>query len=481
MIKRFRIWILIPVCTAFFCGCFNMTPDYRQPDLGIEAPVAYQHEPKEEPALQMADRWWEVFGDAELNKLVDEVLQNNWDLKRTAGKILESRALYVRRRADRFPQVGVDGQAARRQFGGTSVGSGTISNAYQISAPAFFEVDLWGRLASAERSAWEDLLRDEESRRTVAQTVVAETVNLYLLIEAVERRVQISLDSIAAFRQSLNFVETRYKRGLTSILDVRQARRVLAGAEALLPAFRQQLGIAQQQLSLLLGRYPETRPARKQPEDYYQRLGPVPAGLPSDLLQQRPDVRAAEARLKSFNEQIGVAKAARFPSISLTGSYGYSSGELNELLRPDNIFWNISAGITQPIFDAGKLKAGQRAAEARYQQVMAEYVTIVLNAFGEVEGALLTRQQQLERRERLLNFVQEARATQRVAQNRYIRGLTTYLDVLNAQQTRFQAEDNLVEVDLTIFTNRVNLHRAFGGGWAEPAPVPEVDIGYFVF
>ena len=459
-------------------GCINLGPDYSRPDLGVDIPSEYEWKPEEPPPLEIEDRWWEIFGDRELNTLVDEVLKNNWDIKLAAARVLEARAQYVRIRADRFPAVDLSGLRDRRRVP-SDLEDGIIVDTYELAAPASFEVDLWGRLKKASQAAWEDILQEEETRRTVAQSIVAEAVTLYLLIEEVERRLQIAEQSINAFRQSLKFVETRYRRGLISVLDVRQARRTLAEAEALVPQLEQELGVTQQQLAVLLGRYPETQAPRRQPDDYYKQMEPVPPGLPSELLQRRPDIRAAEARLRSLNEQVGVAKAARFPSITLTGSYGWRSDDLSKLLRSENIAWNLSAGIVQPIFDAGRLKAGQRAAEARFQQEAADYAQTVLDAFSEVERALLTRERQLERRERELKFLMEARATQRVAQNRYIRGLVEYLDVLEAQITRFQAEDRVVLVDFIILSNRVALHRALGGGWAEPQPVENRDDGIF--
>jgi len=245
------------------------------------------------------------------------------------------------------------------------------------------------------------------------------------------------------------------------------------------PQFQQQLGIIQQQLSILLGQYPETREARIQPEDYYKRLEPVPPGLPSSLLMRRPDIQAAEYRLKAINERVGAAKAARFPTITLTGSYGWTSDELSSLIEPDNVIWNLTGGIVQPVFDAGKLKARQRTAEALYLQGVAGYAKTLLAAFQEVESALLTRKMQLERRKRELKFLEEARATQRVAQNRYVHGLSDYLDVLDAQQTRFIAEDSLVLVDLGIYSNRVSLHRSLGGSWVRPETITTKDDGIF--
>ena len=493
---RFCLLAVFLTALALSSGCTRMGPDYRRPETGIEMPESYQVAPGLEAALPPQDRWWEVFGDPELNGLVEEALKNNLDIKKATAGILEVRAQFVRTRADRFPSVNV--QAFQRQQHQTveTIVPGTLEvvgppkfiemtesrtmnvtserHTFSLSAPVSFELDFWGRLARAEEAARADLLKAEENRRTVAQTVVSETVALYLEIESYERRIMITRGSIESYRRSLKMVEGRYERGLTSVLTLRQARRVLAQAEAALPSLRQDLGVAQQRLAVLLGRYPKTRPPRTQPEDYYKRLALVPPGLPSELLLRRPDIRAAEAALKALNAMVGVAEASRFPSISLTGSFGYSSAELDRLIRPQSELWNLSLNLLGPLFNAGKLEAGQRAAEARYQQGVAEYAKTVLRAFSEVESALLRRKEQLARRERVLAFLIEARATQQVAESRYRRGLTDYLSVLEAQQTRFAAEQNLVLVDLAILTNRVTLHRALGGGWAEPAPVEDM-------
>jgi multidrug efflux system outer membrane protein len=476
--------IILSFVTLFLSGCFSMTPEYLQPDLGFATPEHYQQAAIKSPStapVEMEDRWWEVFGDPKLNQWVEDALRNNWDLKQAAARILETRYQYFQVRADRFPELDIEGGYDRRKTGGGRIDQGVIFSNYNIGFAAAYEIDLWGRLASASEAAWNEILQAEENRQTIAQTVVAETINLYLQVEALERRIQIAHQSVEAFRRSLKFVNIRFQRGLVSALDVRQARRILAGAETRIPQLEQDLGTTQQQLAVLLGRYPKTSPPRLQPEDYYKQLDPVPPGLPSELLRRRPDIQAAVSQLKALNERIGVAKARRFPTITLTGSYGYASGELEDLIQSDSEFWNLTLGIFQPIFDAGRLKANQRAAEARYQQQAAEYSKTVLRAFSEVEEALLARKKQLERRERFLKFLQEARATQRVAQNRYIRGLTNYLDVLDAQQTRFEAEDDLALIDLEVLTNRVKLHRALGGGWAQPKPVEWKKVGWFVF
>ncbi len=466
----------------------KMGPEYHRPDIGADIPASYQHDSKERITNINDDLWWEVFRNSEINQLVAEVLENNLDIQRATARVLELRSRLVQTRADRFPTLNIQEQSQTQRSTITSslISLSTsqtevrsTSETHSLSLPASFEVDLWGRLARAEEAARADLLEAEENRFTLGQSVIAETISLYLEIASIERRIQITENSIVAFKRSRDFVQNRYDRGLASILDLRQARRIFAQAEAALPLLRQELGVKQQNLAVLLGRYPNTRPAKKHPEDYFKQPAPVPPGLPSDLLLKRPDIRAAEAQLKALTARIGVAQANRFPRITLTGSFGYSSNELGQVLDANNDLWSMALGILQPLYDAGNLKAGQRAAEARYQQAAADYAKTVLTAFSEVERALLTRKEQLERRERFLKFLEEARATQEVAQSRYIRGLADYLSVLDAQQTRFQAEQNLALVDLAILSNRVALHRALGGGWGKPYEIAVEKRGRF--
>jgi multidrug efflux system outer membrane protein len=454
-----------------------MGPDYRRPEVPSIRPPAYQHAPDSPARAETGKRWWAAFNDPALNRVVEETLAHNWDLQKASARILEVQSQLRITAASRYPSLDLTAgiQRQRRTVNQARVVSGKIiredvpqtTDAYTLSFPAAFEIDLWGRLAQAEAAARGDLLQALENRRTVAQTVVSEAASLYLQMEALERRIQITEKTIKSYKQSLTLVENRYNRGLTSVLDVRQARRTLARAELLLPPLRQELGGVQQQLAVLAGRYPETRPPRLQPDAYFQRMAPIPPGIPSDLLERRPDVGAAEARLKALNARVGAAMADRFPRIRLTGSLGYASEELGRLFNPSSRLWSLAAGLVQPLFDAGERKSAQEAAEARYAQGVADYAKTVLNAFAEVEGALLTRKEQFARRARTVRFLEEARATRDAAERRYRRGLADYLSVLEAQQTQYQAEETLVLVDLAIFTNRVALHRALGGGWED--------------
>ena len=455
-------------------GCFKLGPDFVKPEVDIQTPETYSNAtPSENPTPLPEDRWWTIFGNPEIDRLVDAVFANNPDIRIAAAQILEARSRFKQTRASRFPFVGVQGGWQKQHQTITNPltgrGEGLTTDTWALSIPATFEYDLWGRLARADEAAQADLLTAEENRRTIAQSLAAEAIGLYLQMESLERRIQVNQKSLDTYRKSLDFVDGRYKRGLTPMLDVRQSRRRLAQAESVLPSLIQDLGIIQQRIAILKGEYPKTRDPRAHDKDYFKDLVPVPPGLPSDLLKSRPDVQAAEARLHALCAQIGVAKANRFPAISLTGSFGYASTDLDILFKPEAELWSIAAGITQPLFDAGRLSAGQRGAEARYAQGLAQYAKTVLAAFSEVEGALLTRKQQLEKRERVVVFLEEARATQGQAQERYMRGLTSYIVVLDAQLARFLAEENLILVDLAIFSNRVRLHRALGGGWSDKA------------
>ncbi len=459
---KYRIVSIALSTIILLAGCMKVGPDFRKPDMDSQVRESYQHTSSDVEMGKSIDRWWVAFNKPELDQVVENVLSNNLDIRKALAVISEMRAYFVQSKADRYPSLSLKGEARRQR-----ILPGIEADLYNLSLPASFEIDLWGRLARAEEAALASLTQTEENARIVAQTIVSEAITVYFQIESLERKIQITAQIIENYRRNLAFVERRYERGLTSILDLRQARRILAQTESTLPSLRQELGIKQQKLAVLSGQYPETRSARTQPEDYFKLPSPIPPGLPSDLLLLRPDIRAAEATLRALNAKIGVAKGNRFPRITLTGSFGYSSSELNQLIMPGSSLWNIAFGALSPIFDAGKLKAGQRAAEAQFQQGLADYAKTVLTAFSEVESALLTRKEQLEKRRKMLTFLAEAKATQKVAENRYERGLVDYLTVLDAQQARFQAEENVVLVELAILSNRVTLHRALGGGWGE--------------
>jgi multidrug efflux system outer membrane protein len=375
----------------------------------------------------------------------------------------------VQTRADQFPSVDANFQASRQQqsivdqFTGRNI---TVkSDTFSLIFPASYELDLWGRLARATEASRADLMAAEDNRRTIAQSLVAETVSLYLQIRYLEQQITINRRLVNTYEQNLELLDQRYRQGIASVLDVYQARRLLAQAEAQLPPLLESAGKARHSLAILQGKYPENNDLNISSKWAFEVLPPVPAGLPSELLNRRPDIRSAEAALQAASARIGVAKAARFPQISITGSFGYISNELNMLLDHTSELWQLTGGCLQPVFDAGKRAAAQEAAEARYEQQLAAYAKTILDALAEVEDALLTRKQQLDLRKRLIRLLSEAQSTLDTAKDRYYRGLTDYLNVLDAQQVLYQAKLSLVQNENAIYNSQVQLHRALGGGW----------------
>jgi outer membrane protein, multidrug efflux system len=438
----------------FICllpACLKMGPDYTGAELDFEVPVAFEQGPGGLKAEQFADPWWREFNDPELDRVVAGVMENNPDIRTAAFRVTEAAAILRQTGADRYPSVNLSAQVVRQKqalvnpiIGGVV---STTATSHALSLPASFELDLWGRLARATEAAEADLLASAENRRAVIHSLTAETVSLYLQIAALKRQIRVNRDMVDAYQQGLALTESRYRRGLTSILDVRQARRALAGAEAQLPDLTAALGAGRQMLAVLQGRYPTAGTDDFKAPDIFISPRPIPAGLPSQLLERRPDIQSAEAVLQAASARIGVAKAARFPGITLTGSFGYASGDIDHLFRPENELWRLAAGGLQPVFNAGKLSAAQAAAEARYQQAKMVYAKTVLNAFAEVEGALLNQKELGIRRQRVRDLLEEAVAVQDVAEERYRRGLVDYLTVLDAQLSRFSAEMQMVDAE----------------------------------
>lgn len=468
------------VFVFLFPACMKMGPDYTGADVEFDMPSAFEHDHAAVQPATFANPWWREFNDPELDRVVAGVMENNPDIRAAAFRVMEVAAALRQTGADQYPSVNLSAQAIRQKQAVVNPVTGelvsTTGSSYSLSMPASFEVDLWGRLARATEAARAELLASSENQRAVTHSLVAEAVSLYLRIGALKRQILVNRDMVDACGQGLALTESRYRRGLTSVLDVRQARRALAAAEAQLPDLTAALGTSRQMLAVLQGRYPEAETDTFKAPDTFVSPSPVPAGLPSQLLERRPDIQSAEAALQAASARIGAAKAARFPGITLTGSFGYASGDIGDLFRPENELWRIAAGGLQPVFNAGKLSAAQAAAEARYQQARMAYARTVLNAFAEVEGALLNQKELEARHQRIRVLLEEAVSVQNVAEDRYLRGLVDYLAVLDAQVARFEAEQKMVDAEYSVLSNRVRLYRALGGGWdvstEQPNPKP---------
>jgi multidrug efflux system outer membrane protein len=441
----------------------------ERPDINL--PGLYRNSPPDSSAKVNLSEWWKDFQDERLNGLVGEALRKNHDIRLAVERVIEARARLSVARADLFPSIDIQANISRQKQTFLSPQAGgrasLLINTLSLTPVASYELDLWGKLSSSKKAALERLLATDENKRTVMQTVVADLVTLYFQKIGLERKLHITKARIENSKTNLQLIERRYRRGLANYLDVLQARSHLAESESIVPAMERQIGTLSQRITLLTGAYPEIEEGNPPDLDYLDLLPPVTAGLPSELLLRRPDIRAKAAETRAFFEELKVAHAKRFPRINLTGNYGWISDELRNLFRPESLLWQISAGVFQPLFDAGKLKSTEDISLSRYRQSIISYGKTMLQAFYEVENALVKRQKLYEERAHLLELLSEVEKTYSTSQSRYRRGLVDLLRVLELERQVFQTRERLIDVETEILTNRVFLYRALGGKWTD--------------
>jgi len=451
--------------------------------------------PYETPALELpsggaaapaiAADWWKSFGDAQLDALVDEALKNNRDLARAIARIDESRALLRIARADLGPSVTAGASATRQRLSQNGTfplgGMPAVSNDYRASLNVAYEVDLWGRAASASRAAREDLLSSEYARDTLRTALAAQVVQSYAALQAFDAQYALYNRSVDAQRDGLKLQHLRFDSGDISELDIRQLEAELLANEAQLPKIDRARGEAERALALVLGRAPRAMLEQGVQRGAWPQAGTmgmqgpltgtsstVPEGLPSDLLLRRPDVQAAEARLRAAGARVDAARAAYFPSISLTGEFGGESTQLSKLTNGSSMLWNVIASLTQPIWGSGRIDAQNEAAQARRQQVELDYRDSVATAFKEARDALGAYG---EARASLQSSRQRADALSRAAQLtklRYNSGESSRLDVINAERMALNAQAEIADTQRALIAAQADVFRAFGGGWKVP-------------
>jgi multidrug efflux system outer membrane protein len=453
---------LIYIFCTLLVGCAPKMPlDPEQMLSGLPGEFSEQSQAVV-AAADWGDLWWKALDDKSLDALVASVLEGNLELLRSDARVAEIHATAVATGAGRYPSLSLGAEAKAAGAGSRETSS------YGVSFPASFEIDLWGRLASLETAARFDLLAARYNRQALAQSLAAQAAGLYLTVQALERRLAVASLSVDSYKKSLGLVEGRYRRGLASILEVRQADRLYAQARAAIPALQQERQAVLRNLAVLAGRFDANSGQAVLQEAPFILPPEVPAGLPSELLLRRPDVAAARSTVDALWSRTVAARASRFPSIKLTGAAGFSSSELGLLIQQPSQVWSAAAGLTMPLVNAGGLKAQEEAASKRYEQAVYAYGQAVLNAFSEVEQALFAREKLLERHDLLLDLNRAASLTLETAMNRYERGLVEYLSVLDAQQAYFLAQNELLGVEAALFQNFVTLNRVLGGGWGNP-------------
>ena len=458
-------------------GC-TLGPNYKRP--AVPTPPNWRDIPQAEAESLANAPWWQLFDDPQLQELIRIALQENKDLKIAVERIEEARARYGFTRADLFPKVDVSGTAGKLRFNGGSLvhtpegdaGPAAVTETpiYSATADVSWEIDFFGRIRRATEAQRALLLGTEEARRSAVLTLVADVASAYLELRDFDRRLEIARNTIGSRRESLQLATDRFEGGLTPELDKLQAEAELHRTEAIIFDFERLVALKENELSVLLGRNPGPI-VRGRGVDEQKLPGAVPAGLPSALLDRRPDVREAEQTLAAATANIGEAKALLFPRIALTGSYGFTSTDFDTLFEGPSKSWNIIGNLLQPIFNAGKNKRRVQITESRQRQMLYTYEKTIIQAFRETEDALVAYRKTGEQRSAQGARVGAERKALELAELRYRGGVSAYLEVLDAQRSLFGAELDEAQTVGSHLTSLVRLYKALGGGWpATPQP-----------
>ena len=448
------------------CACTTVGPDYKRPSLDL--PPAYPVPQKEEPSAEIGPEWWKLYSDATLEELVSAARSGNVEVRLAAARVREAEALARETNAAFFPDVAATASATRNRVSTRSIpapqaGVPLERSQYQLSASTSFEIDFWGRYARASEAARALLLSSRFNEDLVGLTLAGSTAQAYFALRSLDAQIAVLDVTIRVRRDSLAIARARLEAGLASELDVFQAQGALSEALVQRREAERSRALVERGLATLTGRL-ELKLARG---DLFALPVPPtpPAGLPSALLERRPDIRASEEALVAANAQIGVARAALFPAISLTASLGAQSAELGKLLTSGAGIWSIGAGLAAPIFDAGRREARVEQAEARREQALAGYQRSIETAFREVADALVNVEQSSATEEELKQRLEAARKALELSSLRYESGYSPYLEVLDAQRTANEAELAFVRNRQARLAFSVDLMKALGGGW----------------
>lgn len=445
-------------------------PNYHRPVVNV--PTTYRGADPTGPAPGTAasfgdEKWWTVFEDPELQKLIRTGLQQNFDVRIAATRIQQAQAQLVITRAQQFPNIGAGPSVAgARQPPIAGVLPAYSYVAEELGFSGSWNIDFWGRYRRATEAARATLLASEWGQRAVTSTLVENLATAYIQLRELDLELDISKRTLASRQQSLQLTQTLEQGGATSLLDVRQAQQLVETAAASIPDTERQIQQQENQISILLGENPAGIDRGLALTD--QPLpASIPAGLPSSLLERRPDIRQAEEQLIAANAQIGVARAQLFPQISLTGSGGVESFGLTNIFTPASRAWNYTASATQPIFNAGSLRANVRLAQAQQQQALLAYEQTIQQAFREISDSLIAYRKYRDFRQHQELLTQAAHDAANLSEMRYKGGVSSYLEVLTNETNYFSAELNLARARLYERLSMVQIYNALGGGWQQ--------------
>ncbi len=465
--KKLAAFMAAMMSSSLVVGC-SVGPNYHRPV--VQPPTAYrdlsENPPVPAQAASYADLpWWQVFQDPQLQELIRTALKQNYDLQLATERINAARAQVAISRSRLFPQVQGNGDFS----GGKEHNFQTKSNFLLLTADAAFQLDFFGRLRRATEASRAELLATEDSRQTVILTLVSDVASAYFALLQLDLQLQITRETVKTQQDSVKLTNLRVEHGVATRLDVLQAQQVLDSANAQIPDLERRIAQEENAISILLGNYPQAVPRGRALVE--QPLPPeVPPGMPSSLIERRPDIREAEQVMVAANAEIGVAKAQFFPQIALTGSGGGSFGRssaFSSLMGSQVGIWSYGAQVSQPIFTGGALRGNLHAAESQHQQALISYRQTIQRAFGDVSDALIGYEKFHQVRVRQEDTVKDLQESVRLSEMRYKGGTTTYLEVLDGQRSLFSAELTLAEARGTEYQSLVQLYRALGGGWQQ--------------
>lgn len=443
-------------------GC-AVGPNYKRPPVNV--PAAYYGAEAAEDARSLATlAWWDVFKDPVLKGLIEQALQEGFDLRLAAARVEEARALYGVSRADLFPSVGYAGGRARVHVDPVTNPNEPVVTEWSANVNFQWELDLWGRIRRQNEAALAQYFATEDARRGVVVSLVADVATAYFQLRELDTELMIARRTTAAFEDTYRLFDRRLEGGAASALETARAEAALGQVAAQIPEIERAIAARENQISFLLGKAPHPivrdGPETEAPPD-------IPAGLPSALLERRPDIRESEQALISANALVGAAKARFFPTLSLTGLFGNVSEDLGDLFSKGKT-WSIASSLAGPIFEGGRLRKNHAAAVARYEQSRILYEAAVTNALAEVSTSLVDRTKLVETEKQWIRTVRAFTEAVRLANIRYSSGLSAYFEVLDAQQQLFPAEISLAQTRRDQRLAVVNLYKALGGGWENP-------------
>lgn len=462
--------VYVVVAALFLSGCQSIWPDYLRPK--VDVPAQYVETSQQNLAeSQIANNWWTLYQDEVLNDLVEKALQNNSDIKLAVARIEEADAVAREVGAFLFPQIDLDAGAKRTRVteaGANQNFSSNPRNNYNVQLGTVYELDFWGKLRRSKESARAQALSSRYAKDTVALSLVGLVASNYLTLRSLEAQIAIAQDNLKSRDASLALTQRRLEGGVASALDVHQAQVASSNLRAQISDLNRLKSLSLHQLAVLTGDLNLAVTGMKTSVADIKAL-PIPptppAGLPSSLLEARPDVRQAEEQMIAANANIGVAKAALYPTISLTASLGGESMELGDILKSAARIWTGGLSLKLPIFDAGKLNARVDQASAKEKQTLANYEGAIQNAFREVNDALVNLRQYTEREQALFESQEAAKKALEVSENRYQSGYSAYIDVLDAQRAYNDSGLAFVQSRQARLIASVDLFKALGGGW----------------